>query len=91
MATVTPRTMAIVVGREQAESIVEHIQGSLEAGAGSMFLYTTLDEVPEDPQSFKDFPRPDVYIFQAVYVIGMVQHVDDLQAQISEHTPRIDQ
>lgn len=86
----TPRTIATVVSADQAQSILEHIQGALDVGAPTVFLYTTLDEVMDSPQSFSDFPAPDVYIFETVYVIGMDVEAEDLQAQVAEHSDKVD-
>jgi hypothetical protein len=85
-----PRTIAMAVDPETAKSIVCHIEGALEAGAGTILLYTTLEKMVDDPQDIRDFPAPDVTIFQTVYVIGANKDFDDYQAQVSEYSGHID-
>jgi hypothetical protein len=80
-----PRTIATIVQPDQAEAIMHHLQGCLESGAGVVLLYTSLEDMIDDPQDMKDFPAPDLYIDQEVFIIGIQTEYKDFVAMAGEH------
>jgi hypothetical protein len=77
---------AIVVGEEQARSIISELRQCLKHGSKSILIVTSDDEkfvealskLKENPEAtLADIPSPEAFYIGGVWTLGMATSIDD--------------